>query len=72
MPLDEAKHLGAIGIFGDKYGEKVKVYIIDDYSMELCGGPHVSRTGELGRFKILKEEASSKGVRRIRATVEEE
>jgi alanyl-tRNA synthetase len=70
MTLGEAKDAGAIGVFGDKYGERVKVYIIGDYSMELCGGPHVRRTGELGRFRIVKEEASSKGVRRIRATVE--
>ncbi|MBN2492917.1 MAG: alanine--tRNA ligase [Planctomycetes bacterium] len=70
MTLGEAKDAGAIGVFGDRYGERVKVYRIGDYSMELCGGPHVRRTGELGRFRILKEEASSKGVRRIRATVD--
>ena len=70
MTLGEAKDMGAIGVFGDKYGDMVRVYIIGDYSMELCGGPHVKRTGDLGRFRIVKEEASSKGVRRIRATVE--
>ncbi len=61
--------MGAIGVFGDKYGDRVKVYLIGGYSAELCGGPHVTRTGEIGRFKIKKEEASSKGVRRIRAVV---
>jgi len=70
MTLGEAKDANAIGVFGDKYDDKVKVYIVGDYSMELCGGPHVTTTGEIGRFKIIKEEASSKGVRRIRATVE--
>ena len=69
MTLGEAKDMGAIGVFGDKYGDRVKVYLIGGYSAELCGGPHVTRTGEIGRFKIKKEEASSKGVRRIRAVV---
>jgi alanyl-tRNA synthetase len=67
MSVEEAKGQGAIGLFGDKYGDKVKVYSIGDYSMEICGGPHVEHTGVLGNFKIIKEEASSAGVRRIKA-----
>ena len=70
MTLEEAQKTGAIGVFGDKYGEKVKVYSIYDFSTEICGGPHASATGELGRFKIIKEEASSAGVRRIKATLD--
>jgi len=69
--LDEAKKEGAIALFADKYGEKVKVYSIGDFSKEVCGGPHVSNTSELGRFKIVKEEASSAGVRRIKAVLKE-
>ena len=68
--LDEALEEGAIGLFKDKYGEKVKVYRIGEFSLEICGGPHVERTGELGRFRILKEKSSSRGVRRIRAVLE--
>lgn len=56
--------------FADKYEEKVKVYSIGDYSMEVCGGPHVDNTSELGKFKIKKEQSSSSGVRRIRAVLE--
>ena len=67
MTLEEAKEQGAMGLFESKYGEKVKVYTIGDFSKEICGGPHVKHTGELGRFKIKKEEASSAGVRRIKA-----
>jgi alanyl-tRNA synthetase len=70
MTLERAKASGAIGIFDDKYGEIVKVYTIPDYSKEICGGPHVFNTKELGKFIILKEEASSAGVRRIKAKVE--
>ena len=70
MPLAEAKKLGAIGVFEHKYGEVVSVYLIGSYSKELCGGPHVSNTSELGHFKIQKEEASSAGVRRIKAVLE--
>jgi len=70
MTLEDAQKLGAIGIFGDKYGEKVKVYSIYDFSSEICGGPHASATGELGKFKVVKEEASSAGVRRIKAVLE--
>ena len=70
MSLEKAKEIGAMGIFENKYGEKVKVYSINDFSKEICSGPHVEKTGELGHFKILKEEASSAGVRRIRAVLE--
>ncbi len=71
MTVDEARAKGAIGLFGDKYGERVKVYTMGDYSCEICGGPHASNTGELGTFKIKKEEASSAGVRRIKAILEQ-
>jgi len=70
MTLEEAQKAGAMGVFGEKYGDKVKVYSIYDLSSEICGGPHASRTGELGKFKIAKEEASSAGVRRIKAVLE--
>jgi len=75
MNIGEAKTAGALGVFGEKYGEVVKVYKIGDeergiFSMELCGGPHTENTGELGHFKILKEEAVSAGVRRIKAVLE--
>jgi alanyl-tRNA synthetase len=72
MSVDEAKAAGAIGLFGDRYDEKVKVYSIGDFSKEICGGPHAASTGELGRFKIKKEESSSRGVRRIKAILIEE
>ena len=62
--------LGALAFFGDKYEEKVKVYSIGDYSMEVCGGPHVEKTGTMGTFKIKKEQSSSAGVRRIRAVLQ--
>ena len=68
--LEEAKARGAIALFGERYEEKVKVYFVGDFSMEVCGGPHVEHTGELGSFRILKEQSSSAGVRRIRAVVE--
>ena len=67
--VEDAKKSGAIGVFGEKYGEKVKVYSIGDISIEICGGPHVENTGVLGEFKIKKEEASSAGVRRIKAVL---
>ncbi len=70
MSVDEAKSGGAIGLFEDRYGDKVKVYVVGDYSKEICGGPHVQHTAQVGRFKIQKEEASSAGIRRIKATVE--
>lgn len=72
MTLDEARQRGAIGLFEDRYGSKVNVYFMGDFSSEVCGGPHVRRTGELGAFKIKKEEASSAGVRRIKAVVRSE
>ena len=71
MSVEEAKKQGAIGVFDEKYGDKVKVYSIGDFSKEICGGPHVSNTSELGRFRILKEQSSSAGVRRIKAKLEE-
>jgi len=70
MSVDEAKEQGASGIFDSKYGDKVKVYKIADFSHEICSGPHVENTGELGKFKIVKEKSSSAGVRRIKATLE--
>lgn len=74
MTVEEAKNKGAIGLFGHKYGEKVKVYTVgnDDqfFSREICGGPHVENTSELGHFKIQKEESSSAGIRRIKAILE--
>lgn len=69
MSFDEAKEAGAIGLFEHKYGDIIKVYFMGDYSTEVCGGPHVSNTRELGGFKIKKEQSSSAGVRRIKATV---
>jgi len=76
IPTTQAFAEGALGAFGDKYGETVKVYTAGDpfaqwYSKEICGGPHVEHTGVLGRFRILKEESSGAGVRRIRAVLEE-
>ena len=67
MTVEEAKAQGAIGLFGDKYGEVVKVYTMGDFSKEICGGPHASNTGDLGEFVITKEQSSSSGVRRIKA-----
>ena len=70
MSVEEAKSQGAIGVFSDKYGEKVKVYTMGAYSKEICGGPHAKTTGELHHFRITKEEASSAGVRRIKAVLD--
>lgn len=83
LAFEEAKKKGAIGLFEDKYQEKVKVYSVGDpngpasadtdsktFSREVCGGPHVEHTGVLGKFKIVKEEAVSAGVRRIKAVLE--
>ncbi len=70
MTKQEALDMNAEGMFIDKYGDVVTVYIIGDISKEFCGGPHVSRTGNLGHFKIVKEESSSAGVRRIKAILE--
>jgi alanyl-tRNA synthetase len=69
MSLEDAKAKGAIGLFESKYGERVNVYFMGDFSTEVCGGPHVQNTKDLGGFKIQKEEASSRGVRRIKAVV---
>ncbi|MBE5731333.1 MAG: alanine--tRNA ligase, partial [Clostridiales bacterium] len=70
MTVEEARSQGAIGLFASKYGERVKVYTMGEFSKEICGGPHASRTGELGKFKILKEQSSGAGVRRIKAILE--
>lgn len=69
MTVSEAKAQGAMGLFESKYGEVVRVYTMGPYSKEICGGPHANNTGELVSFKIIKEEASSAGVRRIKATI---
>lgn len=71
MSVEEAKGAGALGLFEKKYGDKVSVYFIGDFSNEICGGPHVKKTGTLGDFKITKEESSSAGVRRIKAVLED-
>jgi len=68
--VEEAKSLGAEAQFIDKYGDKVTLYSIGDFSNELCGGPHVKKTSEIGKFKITKEESSSSGIRRLRAILE--
>jgi alanyl-tRNA synthetase len=70
MDLGAARDSGAIGLFEERYGDTVKVYTIGDFSKEVCGGPHVVRTGDLGSFRIVKEEAVGTGVRRIRAVLE--
>ncbi len=78
MSLEEAKGKGAMGVFENKYGERVKVYTIGNssasseppFSREICGGPHVKKTSELGKFKIIKEESSGLGVRRIRGVLQ--
>ncbi len=67
MTLEEAKEQGFTGLFESKYGERVKTYSIGDFSKEICGGPHVERTGALGTFKIAKQENVSAGVKRIKA-----
>lgn len=76
IPTTEAKAQGAIGYFDEKYGDLVKVYMVGQgenlFSMELCGGPHVQNTKELGRFKIKKEESCGAGVRRIKAILIDE
>lgn len=69
MSLDKARETNALGVFGEKYGEEVKVYTIAGVSHEICGGPHAANTQDLGKFKILKEESSSAGIRRIKAVL---
>ncbi len=69
MSVEEAKAQGAVGVFDNRYGDVVKVYTIG-FSKEICGGPHAGNTGELGTFKILKEQSSSAGIRRIKAVLE--
>ncbi len=71
MTVEEAKEKGALGLFEHKYGDTVSVYSVGDYSREICGGPHVEHLGELaGTFKIVKEEAASAGIRRIKAILD--
>jgi alanyl-tRNA synthetase len=67
--VEEAKKEGAMALFGAKYGEQVSLYSIGDISKEICCGPHVNNTSELGSFKIQKEQSSSAGVRRIKAVI---
>jgi alanyl-tRNA synthetase len=69
MTVEEAKAAGATGVFESRYGERVKVYTVEGYSKEICGGPHAGNTAELVSFKIKKEESSSAGVRRIKAVI---
>ncbi len=71
MSPEEARAAGATGLFQERYGDRVKVYSVGDFSKEICGGPHVERTGLLGRFRILKEESVGSGLRRIRAVLED-
>lgn len=70
MSVEQAKAKGAIGLFEHKYGDVIKVYTVEGYSSEICGGPHANNTADLGHFKIKKEESSSRGVRRIKAILE--
>ena len=74
MTPDEARALGAIGLFGEKYGERVTVYTVQDaagqaFSREFCGGPHVENTRDIGRFEILKQKSVGQGVKRVEFTV---
>ncbi len=70
ISLDEAKAEGFTGLFESKYGEVVKTYTVGDFSKEICGGPHVESTGKLGKFRIVKEQSSGSGIRRIKAVLE--
>ena len=70
MSIDDAKRKGAQGVFEHKYSDRVSVYSVGDFSMEICGGPHVKNTKELGKFMIVKEESSAAGIRRIKAVLE--
>lgn len=69
MTSNEARKKGAIGVFEERYGEKVSIYSIGNFDKEICGGPHVENTKELGKFKIIKEESVAAGVRRIKAVL---
>jgi alanyl-tRNA synthetase len=71
LPLQQALDQGALAFFNERYGDVVKVYKIGDYSMEVCGGPHVQHTGGMGRFRIIKSETIGQGVQRIRADLSE-
>lgn len=70
MPYDKARAEGIVGVFDNKYGDVVKTYSIGTFSREMCGGPHAASTGELGHFKIVKEQSSASGIRRIKAVLE--
>ncbi len=70
MPYDDAITQGALAFFKENYGEEVSVYSVGDFSLELCGGPHVERTGNLGKFKITKQKKIGAGIMRIRAVLE--
>jgi alanyl-tRNA synthetase len=70
LSLEEAKAEGFTGLFESKYGERVKTYTVGDFSKEICGGPHAEKTGELGHFKIAKEQSCASGIRRIKAILE--
>ena len=70
ISLEEAKEQGFTGLFESKYGERVKTYTIGEFSKEICGGPHAERTGELGKFKIAKEQSCGSGLRRIKAVLQ--
>ncbi len=67
MSLEDAREQNFVGVFSEKYGEKVKTYSVGEFSKEICGGPHVESTGELGTFKISKQENVSAGIKRIKA-----
>jgi alanyl-tRNA synthetase len=69
MSLEEARKAGALAFFEQKYTEKVKVYTVGGFSKEVCGGPHVKNTGEIGKIEIYKEEAVGSGKRRIYARI---
>ncbi len=70
MPYEQAREEGIVGVFDSKYGDVVKTYSIGNFSREMCGGPHAKSTGELGHFKIVKEQSSASGIRRIKAVLE--
>ena len=70
MPYEQAREERIVGVFDSKYGDVVKTYSIGNFSREMCGGPHAKSTGELGHFKIVKEQSSASGIRRIKAVLE--